>query len=43
MSGETALHKPMWDDYQQICVEQGIGYSSDDADLSDDELENMYD
>jgi len=33
----------MWDDYQQICVEWGIGYSSDDADLSDDELENMYD
>jgi len=32
----------MWDDYQLICMERGIGV--DDTDLSDDEeLDNMYD
>jgi len=38
------IAQAMWEDYQQICAERGIGNSVDETDLSDnDELEEMYD
>jgi len=40
---QDCIAQAMWDDYQQICAERGIGQGADETDLSDDEeLENMY-